>query len=108
MLFSRPRQTGGESARDGVGFEVNPDDWQGSGRLLCCHHRSWPDRYKHINLEPDQLCREARECLRLSLRPAGFDLDRLAVDVTKVAQAVAEARHAYGAAGQKSGMQKAD
>src|SRR5262245_11417676 len=76
-----------ELHRIGANREHN---WGRRGCLLCSEHTGVGRRNDDVHLKPNQIRRQCRHAIQLTLRKAGFDSHVLAFDVTRFLQAFAE------------------
>src|SRR5262245_7326866 len=83
---ARPSQTGDELERNRVEVDAHDDDWDRCRRFLGGTRREISGCKDDIHLETDQLGREVREPIDLSLGVPELDGEVLAVDVAQLAQ----------------------
>src|SRR5262249_10853376 len=86
---TRARKAGDESASYGI-ENGRHDDRDRRGRLLDGLGRRPTHRHDDGRLHPDQIGREGRVSIIISLRPSWLDLDVLAVHITELAQTQTE------------------
>ena len=84
-VAARPVKAGDEAELDRVAAHFE-DDRNGRGRRLCRKRRRSAGRGNHGHLTMNQIGRHCRQPIVLVFRPAVFDRDVLALDVTGFAQ----------------------
>ena len=84
-IAARPVKAGDEAEPDRVGGHFE-DDRNGRGRRLCRKRRRSGGRGNHGHLTMNQISHHRRQPISSTLRPAVFDRDVTAIDVTGFAQ----------------------
>jgi hypothetical protein len=88
-----PIEAGDQTLPDGIAARAE-NNWDRSGRRLCrnCRH-STADRGDDGHLAANQISGQRRQPLIFTPRPAEFDRYVLAIDMTRLAQPLAERRN---------------
>src|SRR5262245_653104 len=88
-VATRPIDAGDEAELHRIGAN-REHNWGRRGCLLCSEHTGVGRRNNDVHLKPNQIRRQCRHAIQLTLRKAGFDSHVLAFDVTRFLQAFAE------------------